>query len=377
MKKNILHIIYQTNIIWWVENFLSTLLWYSQDNNILVQVYNKKNNTWIKNKIINLDEKLHSYNPLILIYQLFSRAYKYKKTCTNEKISISVSHGDSLNLSNIASKIFFWNKSSIYIFLHNSLTFYTNTWSWFYKYLFIYFYPKADKVITVSKEMYEELKSQGFKNVEYLYNPINIDSIQELQKESLWKHKSLFQKSKKTFITIGRLEKVKNIDFLIDNFHQFNLSNPNYQFIIIWDWEEQKKLKNKIQKLQNSNIHLLWRQSNVYNFLSSSNYFLSSSLNEWFWRVLIEALACWVPVLTHDFKYWAKEIIRNNNDFSDCEKVEIHENWILTPYLDKENYIKSLNMIVTTSFDKNIMMNNIEKYKIQRLYQNWENLLCK
>jgi glycosyltransferase involved in cell wall biosynthesis len=340
MKKNILHIIYQTNIIWWVENFLSTLLSSSKNNDILVQVYNKKNKTWIKNRIIDLWEKIHSYNPIVLLYQTFSRALKYKNICKDNKIDISISHWDSLNLSNIISKTLFWNKSKIYIFLHNSLSFYTNTWSSFYKYLFNYFYPKADKIITISKEMAYELKSKWYKNIETLYNPIDFEKIELLKKEEIKKYDEVFQNWKKTFITIWRLEEVKNIKFLIESFNEFSKNNPEYQFIIIWDWVEKENLKKDINSTWNKNIILLWKQNNVYNFLNKSDYFLFSSKNEWFWRVLIESLSSWIPVLTHDFKYWAKEIIRNNNNFSECNKIEVHENWILTPYMDKESFIK-------------------------------------
>lgn len=375
MGKKILHIIYQTNIIWWVEKFLSTLLVFSKNKDLLVQVYNKKNNTWIKNNIISLDEKIHSYNPLILLYQTFSRAIKYKKICKKENIEYSISHWDSLNLSNILSKILFWNKSNIYIFLHNSLSFYTNKWSSVYKYLFDYFYPKADKIITISQEMSVELKNKWWKNIKTLYNPIDIHQIENLKKEPLWNYQKYFQNWKKTFITISRLEKVKNINFLIECFNDFNQINKDYQFLIIWEWKEKNNLQKIINSTWNQNIILLWEQNNVYKFLSSSDYFIFSSLNEWFWRVLIESLACGIPVLTHDFKYWAKEIIRNNNDFTNCEDIEIHENWILTPYLKKDIFIEWMKEIILNNFNKNKITNNIEKYNIKNLEKNWELIL--
>jgi glycosyltransferase involved in cell wall biosynthesis len=375
MKKNILHIIYQTNIIWWVETFISTLLSWSKNKDILVQVYNKKNNTWIKNRIINLWEKIHSYNPFILLYQTFKRAFQYKNICKAENIDISISHWDSLNLSNIISKVLFKNKSKIYIFLHNSLSFYTNKGSSIYKYLFNYFYPKADKVITISKEMALEFKRQWYKNIETLYNPIDFKYIDKLKNEDIWEYEKIFQTNKKTFITIWRLEKVKNIEFIINSFNIFNKENKDFQLIILWDWKEKNNLEKIVNKIWNKNIYLIWKQDNVYKFLNKSNYFLFSSLNEWFWRVLIESLACNTPILTHDFKYWAKEIIRNNNNFSECNKIEVHENWILTPYMDKESFIKWIDLITKTNFDKNKIKSNIEKYNIENLNKDWEKII--
>lgn len=375
MKKNILHIIYQTNIIWWVENFLSAFLSFSKNNDLLVQVYNKKNNTGIKNRILNLNEKLHSYNPIILLYQTFSRAIKYNNICKKEKINISISHWDSLNLSNILSKIFFWNKSSIYIFLHNSLSFYKNKWSFIYKYLFNFLYPKADKIITISEEMTLELKSRWYKNIHTLFNPIDLENIEKEKKEGLWNYKNIFNSDKKTFITIWRLDKVKNIKFSIKTFDIFNKENPNFQFLIIWDWKERESIQSIINKTNNKNIILIWRQNNVYKFLNRSDYFLFSSLNEWFWRVLIETLACWIPILTHDFKYGAKEIIRNNNDFTECKKLELHKNWILVPYLNEYIYIKWMELISKNKFDKSKIYNSIQKYDVKKLSEKWKLIL--
>jgi glycosyltransferase involved in cell wall biosynthesis len=340
-----------------------------------VQIYNKKNNTWIKNKILNLNEKLHSYNPIILLYQTFSRAIKYKDICKKESINISISHWDSLNLSNILSKILFWNKSSIYIFLHNSLSFYKNKWSFIYKYLFDFLYPKADKIITISEEMALELKSKWYKNIHTLFNPVDLENIEKEKKESLWNYEKVFNSKKKTFITIWRLDKVKNIEFSIKAFDIFNKENPNFQFIIIWDWKEKNSIEKTINKTNNKNIILLWKQNNVYKFLNRSDYFIFSSLNEWFWRVLIEALASWIPILTHDFKYGAKEIIRNNNDFTECKKLELHKNWILVPYLNEYIYIKWMELISKNKFNKTKIYNSIQKYDIKNLNEKWKIIL--
>lgn len=375
MKRNVLHIIYRTDIIWWVENFLSTLLNSKKNDDIIIQLSDYKNNIWITNRILNLKENLHSYNPIILLYQIILRAFKYKKICEKEKINISISHWDSLNLSNIISKIIFRNKSKIYIFLHNSLSFYTNSGSFLYKYLFNYFYPKADKIITISEEMTIKLKNKWYNNIEILYNPLKFNDIEILKNEPLLENNKIFNNSKKSFITIARLEKVKNLKFLIDIFNEFNKKYKGYQFLIIWDWKERKNLKELINKKWNKNIELLWKQNNVYKFLYKSDYFLFSSLNEWFWRVLIESLACSIPVLTHDFKYWAKEIIRNNQNFKRCKSIEIHENWILVPYMDKNSFLEAMIKITKINFDKNKIKNNIEKYNIKKLQKNWEFIL--
>jgi len=373
ITKKIFHITYQTHIIGWVERFLEALLSVSKHNETLLTLYHGTNNTGITRNILSLKEKNKSYNPIILIYFTIKRAYLCKKNCSKNKIDICMSHGDSLNLSNILSKIIFRNKSKVVIFLHNSLSFYNNFWSKAYKYLFDALYPKADKLITIYHEMEEELKSYWYKNTAMVYNPLDLESIDKLKTEDLWEYKHIFKNKKTTFITTGRFEEVKNIRFLIECFEQHHIKNPQSQFIIVWEGSLKWGLQNSIAN--HSDIHILPYQENIYKFLFAADYFIFSSLNEWFGRVLIETLSCWVPVLSHDFKYWAKEIIRNKNDLSRCTKIEIHNNGVLTPYLNKRDFIKSMNIIANTKFDKSKIRSNILKYSLENSIKNYNKII--
>ena len=55
--------------------------------------------------------------------------------------------------------------------------------------------------------------------------------------------------SDKTLISIGRLSKQKNFNFLIEAFYNLQKKRPNLNLIIIGDGENKKKLKYQIQRL--------------------------------------------------------------------------------------------------------------------------------
>ena len=104
-------------------------------------------------------------------------------------------------------------------------------------------------------------------------------------------------------------------------------------------------------------------------------YYYYSWLQEWFWRWLVDSLSCWIPILTHDYKYWAKEIIRNNENFSDCSNIEIHNNGILIPYMNKKKYLEAMELLLKTKFDKEKIIENTKKYDIKNFKKEWDLIL--
>ncbi len=241
-------------------------------------------------------------------------------------------------------------------------------------------YKYSDEIITVSEELSNNLlKSINKKNIKTIYNPFDFEKINIIKNEKIENNiEKIFNNWKINFCNIARLSSNKKQDLIIDYFYEYYKNNKNIQLFFIWEWD--KKYKNIITKKinyywLNNSIFFLWHKNNVYKYLNKMNYFLFASKNEWFWRTLIDSLACNIPILSHDYNYWAKEIIRNNNNLSKCEKIEIHTNWILTPYMDKESFIKWMELITKTNFDKIKIKSNIKKYNIENFNKNWKLIL--
>jgi len=145
--------------------------------------------------------------------------------------------------------------------------------------------------------------------IEIIYNTINIKKIDNLKNEDLWEYKNLFNNWKFTFINIWRLTRIKNQELLIKTFIEFNNKYNNTQLIILWEGELKKELENLIW--DKKNIHLLWNQNNVYKFLYNSDCFILTSFSESFWNVIIESMACWLPIITSKTQ-WSIEIVWDN-----------------------------------------------------------------
>lgn len=313
----------------------------------------------------------------ILESRLYFISNKIARICNTNKFDISISHWDYANLLNILSK-FFFNKAKIIIIMHNAFD-KKITWISFY-YLCKFLYKYADEIITVSHELSNDVKMQiNTDNIKTIYNPFDFEKINILKHEKIEENiLKIINNWNINFCHIARLDLNKKQDFLLECFEKYSekYNNKNNLFII-WDWNYRTSLENQIKSLKmKNNIYLLWHKDNVYKYLNKMNYFLYSSCSEGFWRTLIDAVSLWIPVLTHDYKYWAKEIIRNNKDFKHCIEIEKHENGILSPYMDKEKYIEWINLLLNTKFDKEKIIENTKKYDIENFKNAW-NLILK
>jgi len=377
--KKILHINPQLEIIGWMEKYIEQFYMSFSNEYEVYTLSMKKHNINLnipKKNIFSLDEKTD--NSLIAkVKNLFFRSKNIASFCNQNNIDISISHGDIANIFNIMSK-FFWNKSKIIIILHNAFD-KKQLWSPLY-YLCKSFYKFADDIISVSHELSNDVKMQINTNkIKTIYNPFDFERIEILKNEEIETIlESILNNWKNNICNIARLDPNKKQDLIIDYFYEYYKFNKNIQLFFIWDWDEnyKKKLIKLVKNLWLENtIFFLWYKTNVYKYINKMNYYYYSGLQEWFWRWLVDALSLWVPILTHDYKYWAKEILRNNEDFSDCKDIEIHENGILTPYMDKEKYIKAMDLIINTKFDKNKIIENTKKYDVYNFKRAWNFIL--
>lgn len=378
--KKILHINPQLEIIWWMERYIEQFYMSFCDIYDIYALSIEKHNINInlpKKRIYSLNENID--NSLIKkIKKIFFRSKNIAKFSNNNKIDISISHWDIANIFNILSK-FFWNKAKIIIILHNAFD-KELLWIPLY-YLCKFLYKYSDEIISVSHELSNDIKKQINTNkIKTIYNPFDFNQINKLQKEKITNKfiKKILNNWKINICNVARLANYKKQDLIIVNFAEYYKKNNNIQLFFIWDWEKtyKEKLIKLVKKLWlQKSILFLWYKNNVYKYINKMDYYYYSGLQEWFGRWLVDSLSLWVPILTHDYKCWAKEIIRNNCDFSKCEKIEIHENWVLTPYMDKKKYIEWIDIILNTQFDKQKIIKNTKKYSIENFKKKWEILL--
>ncbi len=119
----------------------------------------------------------------------------------------------------------------------------------------------------------------------------------------------------KYVISIGRLTKQKNFQFLIEGFKEVNKSINDIYLVIIGEGEEKKKLESKIidYNLQNK-IFLKGYKENVYPYLKNSLFSILTSKWEDPGFVILESMFCKKIVLSSNCPSGPVEIIQNENN---------------------------------------------------------------
>ena len=220
--------------------------------------------------------------------------------------------------------------------------------------------PNVKKIITVSKGIEKKLNNNyNLKKTKTIYNPIDLKLISQ---------KLLAQKPVDFdyILAVGRLSREKGFDILINAFAKSNLKNK-IKLIILGEGKERKNLEKLIIKLNlKKQILLHGKVDNPFIYMKYAKFFVLSSRYEGFPIVLLEALACEVPVIAANCETGPSEIIVNR------------ENGLLVPVEDEKALKEAMEKLFHDKGLYNKLKVNssksVEKYCIENIVKDWINL---
>lgn len=217
---------------------------------------------------------------------------------------------------------------------------------------------KASKVTAVSS---------SFKNILREYAKTEIDLLPNIVDDFFFQKVLLSQETNQyIFLHVGNLDKNKNQELLIKSFEKLAKLNSNVYLKIVGDGYMRRQLKFLTKKLSiEKQVIFLGRinQENVRNEMMKSNCFILSSNVETFGVVLIEALACGLPLIST--KCGGPEDIVNdgNGILIDVGSQLQLENAMLCMYKNAKNYDKeTLISEADEKFGKKIFLEKVMKY---------------
>ncbi len=204
----------------------------------------------------------------------------------------------------------------------------------FSKFMVRYSYKRADLVLANSYAMQTDL-IENFKiktPVRVIYNPIDLNFIKTHKDESPGFE---FDKNLFHFVNVGGFRTEKNHLLLLQAF--FILKNLPCKLLIVGGGVLGEVLKQKVFDLGlNDKVVFCGFDKNPFKYVSRSDCFVLSSDVEGFPNVLIEALACAIPVISTDCSSGPRELLAPATDLHHraINNYEIGEYGILTPIND-------------------------------------------
>jgi glycosyltransferase involved in cell wall biosynthesis len=205
-------------------------------------------------------------------------------------------------------------------------------WKWFWNYRISIenkALSRSQLIITYSDYLANLAKERGAKKTKVIPNGIDLSIF-------CTDGKTVSKIKKPAIIYVGRIEKVKGIEFLVETARQL----PNFNFYLIGE----KKDNYNFPK----NMHLLGKKnpSDIPNFLRSSDIFINPVLRDGFEIVNIEAMASGLPVIT-------------TNDY---ERSTLYKDVaVLVPPKDAKSIVSSIQEILKNdNFRKKIIQNGLD-----------------
>ena len=224
----------------------------------------------------------------------------------------------------------------------------------------IYKLPNVKKIVTCSSEIEKKLNNNyKLKNTNTIYNTIDLKFINQ----------KLFAPKPFEFdyiLTVGRLHRQKGFDILIKAFAKSTLKNI-VKLIVLGEGKERKYLEKLIAELKLKNKVLLpGNVDNPFVYMKYANFFVLSSRYEGLPMVLLEALACGIPVITTNCETGPSDIIENE------------ENGLLVSVGD-ENALKVAmeKLFYDTGLYKRLKVNSqksIKRFGVKNIVKDWINL---
>ena len=217
-------------------------------------------------------------------------------------------------------------------------------------------YVRADVVIANSEgtaSSISQLYALGGK-LRVVYNPIPVPSV--VDGKRAFENLNEDYKLGKTFISVGRLDRVKGFDILIEAFAKLVANVPACKLFIVGQGPLEEELRDQISRLKiTQNVTLTGWVTDLASYYSKSDVYVSASRYEGFGNAIVEAMGFGCFPLISSCPGGSTEIIEaeSHGRIFEAESVESLAHW--------------LGAVCEMSHDRQSVMNRAKDFDVQTI----------
>lgn len=172
---------------------------------------------------------------------------------------------------------------------------------------------KADIVVSASYGIREDLEENfgvAAEKSRVVYNFLDQKRIDAIKEEEIEIEYKDFFENKFIFLCVGRLEKEKNHESVLNAFVKISRLYPDTGLVFVGEGSLRENLVgiSRKQKIQEKVLFIPFT-SNPYKYMARSNALILGSFYEGFPNVLMEAMCCGCPLISVDCVAGPREII--------------------------------------------------------------------
>jgi glycosyltransferase involved in cell wall biosynthesis len=180
-----------------------------------------------------------------------------------------------------------------------------------------FLYKRSDLLVFKSFGMKEDF-FKHFPHItaksKIIFNPCNLENV--FRKKEKPPENFCFQANTKYIICVGRLSCAKRQKDLIKAFAKISCQYNNVEVILLGDGPKKQDLMMQAEQLDiKEKIHFLGFVKNPFPFLNRANVFVNCAAHEGLPNVLIEALACGIPIVASDCLSGPREILNEEKTY--------------------------------------------------------------
>ena len=289
------------------------------------------------------------------IKRKITRFFAFKKCIKENNFDIVIDFRMRTNaFQELLIAMFCYSKNTYYTVHSGILEYYFPKYYWLSQLIY-----KNKNIVAVSRAIQKAIIEKGIsKQVDQIYNPIDLKAISQLQTEYLVSEENYI-------LAVGRMnDDVKQFDKLIRAYATSLLPAKKIKLVLLGEGTNRSKYESIATELGVKDLVVFKGfVENPFPYYQKALFTVLSSKNEGFPNVILESFAVATPVVSFDCFSGPKEIIIN------------HQNGLLVPNQNFDKLTDAMNLFVSDSqlyeFCKQNAKESLALFDIQIIGKQW------